>query len=564
MQVEERGNVKNEQTVEDMASLLTELERENQQLQNQLSGGELILNGSDLPDESTGKKKRGHRDKRSRRRNNGKECHESSPKRDSRSRPLPVTRQEACEDTRMRRSHRRRHGKNEKHRARDRWAMLRERRRAAIQRTNEMVRELERHQIIPSLRTKQVLARIKNVDRIGYGFGGWQCPLAVMIRVISISWDLAVLLDAFDGQLRCENRGQNCSRVSIASLLEQGTTSLHPAHNNFMSTSDGDTTTTVCSDDSGCIHPDRIYSGFLMLLVMGVLGLVLLLDGVFNRPQLRHGGPKANVTSISELAFVVFFTYMSSIMHWTLSFRATTAFHHLQLLHEQGDSASEFDPDIAAAYAVNGLRFELAAAILLTLAMGGQLRAAMTQKSNSKAARKIDTSVLAERRQQSWILLISWLFMLAGALFYRFADSEIFPTLAHALYFVQVTITTVGYGDLTPSKPLTRVFTILYGIVGITLVASSILQLGAVLVTASEAPTTWLLRHVVVKLVSPQLGSVRYSAHSLCFDGCFVFTSNDAAVPRDICRSLAWCVEATLPAKGSRSCRCAAANGLGR
>ena len=38
-----------------------------------------------------------------------------------------------------------------------------------------------------------------------------------------------------------------------------------------------------------------------------------------------------------------------------------------------------------------------------------------------------------------------------------------------SLYFVVITLTTIGYGDLTPTTPLTKLITIFYGINGIVL-----------------------------------------------------------------------------------------------
>ena len=39
-----------------------------------------------------------------------------------------------------------------------------------------------------------------------------------------------------------------------------------------------------------------------------------------------------------------------------------------------------------------------------------------------------------------------------------------------SVYFVVVTLTTVGYGDLTPTTPVTKIITIFYGLNGIILI----------------------------------------------------------------------------------------------
>jgi voltage-gated potassium channel len=53
--------------------------------------------------------------------------------------------------------------------------------------------------------------------------------------------------------------------------------------------------------------------------------------------------------------------------------------------------------------------------------------------------------------------------VLTGTLFYwRFEDW----TIIEALYFCIVTLTTVGYGDLSPTTPGTQIFTIIYILTG--------------------------------------------------------------------------------------------------
>ena len=53
--------------------------------------------------------------------------------------------------------------------------------------------------------------------------------------------------------------------------------------------------------------------------------------------------------------------------------------------------------------------------------------------------------------------------VLTGKLFYwRFEDW----TIVEALYFSVVTLTTVGYGDLSPTSAGTQIFTIIYILTG--------------------------------------------------------------------------------------------------
>ncbi len=54
--------------------------------------------------------------------------------------------------------------------------------------------------------------------------------------------------------------------------------------------------------------------------------------------------------------------------------------------------------------------------------------------------------------------------MLTGTIFYwRFEDW----TIIEALYFSVVTLTTVGFGDFTPTSAGTQIFTIIYILTGI-------------------------------------------------------------------------------------------------
>ena len=59
--------------------------------------------------------------------------------------------------------------------------------------------------------------------------------------------------------------------------------------------------------------------------------------------------------------------------------------------------------------------------------------------------------------------LVAGALVLAGTLFYwRFEDW----TFIEALYFSIVTLTTVGYGDFSPTSPGTQIFTIVYILTG--------------------------------------------------------------------------------------------------
>ena len=59
--------------------------------------------------------------------------------------------------------------------------------------------------------------------------------------------------------------------------------------------------------------------------------------------------------------------------------------------------------------------------------------------------------------------IVAGLLVLTGTLFYwRFEDW----TVVEAFYFCIVTLTTVGYGDLSPTTDATRIFTVIYILTG--------------------------------------------------------------------------------------------------
>ena len=59
--------------------------------------------------------------------------------------------------------------------------------------------------------------------------------------------------------------------------------------------------------------------------------------------------------------------------------------------------------------------------------------------------------------------------LLTGTIFYWTAEDW---TLIQSLYFSVVTLTTVGYGDFTPTSDFSRIFTIIYIFIGLGLLVA--------------------------------------------------------------------------------------------
>lgn len=64
------------------------------------------------------------------------------------------------------------------------------------------------------------------------------------------------------------------------------------------------------------------------------------------------------------------------------------------------------------------------------------------------------------------LFLWAGVILLVGVLFYHFLEGW---SYLDALYFCVITLATVGYGDLTPTTPLTKLFTIFYVINGVVI-----------------------------------------------------------------------------------------------
>ena len=74
-------------------------------------------------------------------------------------------------------------------------------------------------------------------------------------------------------------------------------------------------------------------------------------------------------------------------------------------------------------------------------------------------------------------LVILLIFLLSGGTLYYWQAQG--WTVLDSLYFCVMTVSTIGYGDLAPTTPFSKTFTIAYAILGIGLFASFVGKLVA-------------------------------------------------------------------------------------
>lgn len=65
------------------------------------------------------------------------------------------------------------------------------------------------------------------------------------------------------------------------------------------------------------------------------------------------------------------------------------------------------------------------------------------------------------------LLGVSIMIVLVGMVFYHYVEGW---SWLDSLYFCVITLTTIGYGDLSPQTDIGKVFTIIYIIIGISMV----------------------------------------------------------------------------------------------
>ena len=82
-------------------------------------------------------------------------------------------------------------------------------------------------------------------------------------------------------------------------------------------------------------------------------------------------------------------------------------------------------------------------------------------------------SMLWRKREIRGLLVITFGTIFVGTWFYYQFEPTI-NTWVDAYYFTVITLTTIGYGDFSPTIPLTKLFTTVYVFIGLGIIAGLI------------------------------------------------------------------------------------------
>lgn len=299
----------------------------------------------------------------------------------------------------------------------------------------QIIAERRKHGLRPSLGARRAEAAHAGRDSVGYGFSSWAAPYTLVLSFASVFFTLAALIDGFDGA-PCHTRdglytemAANCTRLPTATPLRP-----HDSAAAFFGIKVAE-----CGDSvAGCADPSEIRLVLYLLLALDVVCCATIIWAVLWRP---HNATRAHHDKMElVLLSVPILTLLGSkfLCHYGAA-RALTA-----LLREDAAILADgpFDPVAVAAYLLYsaGRRSTVAGFALVQL---------LTQLC---AKHTVSTECLRRRRNNVlYAIVLLPVLSFPAAIFFRFAEPQTFPTCAQAYYFMFVTLSSIGYGDITPS-----------------------------------------------------------------------------------------------------------------
>lgn len=78
---------------------------------------------------------------------------------------------------------------------------------------------------------------------------------------------------------------------------------------------------------------------------------------------------------------------------------------------------------------------------------------------------------LQSAKRFRWVGFVAVFVLGVGTVFYHFVEKL---TWLNAIYFSTITLTTVGYGDITPQTEIGKLFTIFYVLLGVGIIATTL------------------------------------------------------------------------------------------
>jgi voltage-gated potassium channel len=87
------------------------------------------------------------------------------------------------------------------------------------------------------------------------------------------------------------------------------------------------------------------------------------------------------------------------------------------------------------------------------------------KRSRAPLSRTLFLDVLFDPRSRG-IFIYAFIMIALGAVIYHWLEGW---SWVDSFYFVVITLTTIGYGDFSPTTPVTKLITIFYGLNGVIL-----------------------------------------------------------------------------------------------